>query len=210
MNRKLFLRPLVVLWMALATLVVSAGLPRSATNRQGVGSEALMQLINDLRSQPFTELHHLVVVKNGNIITEIHAAPYRATDTHNQFSASKMLTALAVGLAVQDGKLSLDDKLGDISVRHLLTMTSGKQVNTQIRDTSDNWMESWLALPGTAPGKKFAYDTMSAFILSALVQRATGCTMLDYLRERIFQPMGITDVEWELSPDGINTGGWGV
>ena len=210
MNRKLFLRPLVVLWMALATLVVSAGLPRSATNRQGVGSEALMQLINDLRSQPFTELHHLVVVKNGNIITEIHAAPYRATDTHNQFSASKMLTALAVGLAVQDEKLSLDDKLGDISVRHLLTMTSGKQVNTQIRDTSDDWMKSWLALPGTAPGKKFAYDTMSAFILSAFVQRATGCTMLDFLRERIFQPMGITDVEWELSPDGINTGGWGV
>lgn len=200
----------MVLWMALAALVAQAGLPLSAPAQQGVSSEALAQLINDLQLLPFTELHHLVIVKNGNIITEQHAEPYRPNDAHNQFSTSKLLTALAVGLAVQDGKLSLDDKVGSITVRHLLTMTSGKQVDATIRDTSDDWVESWQDLPGTMPGKTFAYDTMSSFILSALVQRATGRTVLDLLRERVFEPMGVTDVEWEQSPNGINTGGWGV
>ena len=206
MIAKRLISPFIALLISLTTIVAQAISPVQS----GIYDEALAQLVNDLRRQPFTELHHLVIVKGGHVVTELHATPYRANDSHNQFSASKMLTALAVGLAVQDGHLSVDDKVGDITVRHLLTMTSGKQVNAQMRDTSDNWMESWLALPGTTPGKTFAYDTMNAFVLSAIVQRATGRTMLELLNERILLPMGITDVEWEQSPDGINTGGWGV
>ena len=206
---KRLIRPFIILLISLTAIAAHAVQLHSSPVQHEASSEALAQLVNDLRLQPFTELHHLVVVKNGHVVTELHATPYRATDPHNQFSASKMLTALAVGLAVQDGNLSLDDKVGDITVRHLLTMTSGKQV-TQIRDTSDNWVESWLALPGTAPGKTFAYDTMNSFVLSAIVQRATGSTILELLNKRIFQPMGINDVEWEQSPDGISTGGWGV
>ena len=206
---KRLIRPFIILLISLTAIAAHAVQLHSSPVQHEASSEALAQLVNDLRLQPFTELHHLVVVKNGRVVTELHATPYRATDPHNQFSASKMLTALAVGLTVQDGNLSLDDKVGDITVRHLLTMTSGKQV-TQIRDTSDNWVESWLALPGTTPGKTFAYDTMNSFVLSAIVQRATGSTILELLNERIFQPMGINDVEWEQSPDGISTGGWGV
>lgn len=191
-----------------------------------VMSDAVARLLNDIKLLPCTELHHLVVIKDGQVAADIHLAPYRASDAHNQFSASKMLTAMAVGLAVDDGKLSLDDRLVDvfadkcpanpapelrsIDVRHLLTMTSGKQVTTSIRDTTTDWVASWLALPGVAPGKVFAYDTMTSFMLSAAVQRVTGRTMLDLLNQRVLMPMGLDEVEWERSPDGINTGGWGL
>ena len=209
-----------------ASAKVQAGLPRALPNDVSVNANTIIQFLQDVTQMSEVELHHLIIVKDGYVITEVHADPYRANDPHNLFSASKMFTALAVGLAVDDGSLSLDDKvvdffpdkcpdsimpeMADITVRHLLTMTSGKQVKAQIRDNSDDWVASWLALPGTAPGETFAYDTMTPFILSAIVQRATGCTILDLLQSRILQPMGITDVEWELSPDGINTGGWGV
>lgn len=216
----------LLITIILASTEVQAGLPRASTSDVSVNANTIIQFLQDVTQMSEVELHHLIIVKDGYVITEVHADPYRASDPHNLFSASKMFTALAVGLAVDDGSLSLDDKvidyfpdkcldsimpeMADITVRHLLTMTSGKQVKAQIRDNSDDWAASWLALPGTTPGKTFAYDTMTPFILSAIVQRATGSTILDLLQSRILQPMGITDVEWEQSPDGINTGGWGV
>ena len=212
--------------MMLVTLAAEAGLPRASAQDLSLNPRAITQFIQDITNSSDTELHHLLIVKDGFVVTELHASPYRSVDPHNQFSVSKMLTALAVGLAVDDGCLSLDDRLVDIfpdkcpdnissdlsaiTVRHLLTMTSGKQVDTSIRDNCDDWVASWLALPGIAPGKQYKYDTMAAFVLSAALQRVTGASALDLLNEHIFQPMEIYDVEWELSPDGVNTGGWGV
>lgn len=212
--------------MIFTSTQMQGGLPRASAIDMSVNANTITQFLQDVTQMSNAELHHLMIVKDGYVITEVHADPYRANDPHNLFSASKMLTALAVGLAVDDGSLSLDDKVVDffpdkcpdsimpemaaITVRHLLTMTSGKQVKASIRDTSNDWVASWLALSGTGPGKTFAYDTMTSFMLSAIVQRATGGTVLDLLQLRIMQPMGITDVEWEQSPDGINTGGWGV
>ena len=196
------------------------------TAHSAAGGCSVAQMVRDIRLLPNTELHHLVVIKDGQLIAQEHVMPCRATDRHNQFSACKALTALAAGLAIGDGKLSLDTKVVDLfgdkcpaspsdelralTVRHLLTMTSGKAVTTAIRDTTDDWAGAWLALPGTQPGRQFAYDTMTSFMVSAAVQRATGRTVLDLLTERILRPMGIDDVEWESSPDGITTGGWGL
>lgn len=224
-NQSLSVATMLTLSALTATANVGS-MPRAEAAIVGIDAAAAAQLITDLAGQPDTELHHLIMAKDGIVIAEFHSTPFRATDGHNQFSASKMLTALAVGLAVDDGLLALDDKVVDhlqdklpatvtpalqaITIKHLLTMTSGKRVATDIRSFSNNWAKRWLALPGIEPGQKFAYDTMTPFMLSAIVQRATGRTMLSYLYDRILQPMGITDVEWEMSPDSINTGGWGV
>ena len=206
---------IVLLFLAIATAT-------QANTNHNVAS----QLARDIRLLPYTELHHLVILHNGQIITDAHALPYRNIDPHNQYSACKMLTSLAVGLAVDDGKLHLDDRVIDLfpnqspldqwpeieamTVRNLLTMTSGKEVATAIRDTSSNWVTAWLALPQHMPGRHMLYDTMTSFMLSAIVQQVTGRNILDLLNERILQPIGITDMEWEQSPDKINTGGWGL
>lgn len=217
---------LVIAFAIMCATPIHAALHRSTPQAQGVNTDALAQLINSINKLAYTQLHHMVILKNGCVVASLHASPYREGDVHNQFSACKTITALAVGLAIEDGKLSLDDKVADIfankatllstaerntiTVRHLLTMTSGKEVRTAIRDTTSNWVDNWLSLPGGSVGKRFAYDSMSSFMLSAIIQHVTGKTMLSYLQERIFTPMGINDAEWELSPSGINTGGWGL
>ena len=204
------------LLLSLSTMTLSAD----------VGGDAIVGLVEALRQLPATELHHLVIIQDGRVQADLHAWPFRAIDRHNQFSACKMLTSLAVGLAVDDGKLQLDDRVVDIlpdkcparqsaelqaiTLRHLLTMTSGKQLNVTLRDTTADWSRHWMALDGTRPGTHFEYDTMTSFMLAALVQHATGHRVLDYLNDRILGPMGIDDVEWEMSPDSINTGGWGM
>ncbi len=207
----------IVMLLSLAAVAAQAG------NEDQV----IAQMARDIRLLPYTELHHLVVMRDGRVLAEAHAEPFRANDPHNQYSACKLLTGLAVGLAIDDGKLRLDDRVIDslddqaprsrsreleaMTVRHLLTMTSGMPVATAIRDTSTHWMQAWLAMqPQAMPGKRMEYDTMTSFMLAALVRNATGRNILDLLNERILHPMGINDVEWELSPDSINTGGWGM
>lgn len=60
------------------------------------------------------------------------------------------------------------------------------------------------------PGERFAYDSIDTYLLSAIVQRVTGMKMMDYLKQRLFLPLGITEAYWEESPEGINSGGWGL
>ena len=90
-------------------------------------------------------------------------------------------------------------------------MRSGFVVDKQIRNNRLDWIRSYLAHPMNAdPGKLFQYDSMDTYLLSAIVQKVTGMTVLDYLKKKVFRHMNITDVKWELSPEGITTGGWGL
>ena len=140
---------------------------------------------------------------------------------------SKTFTATAVGLAVADNLLRLDDRLGailpeslpdsvspwlaDVTVRDLLTMTSGLKVDWGMRGREDNWTEIMMAEPMAAePGTTFAYDSMSSYLLSAIVQKVVGKNILEYLSERVFGPLEITGYAWDVSPEGVITGGWGL
>ena len=97
-----------------------------------------------------------------------------------------------------------------MTVRDLLTMTSGITPDWNMRNLTSDWIRTFLAKPVKTPGKKFEYDSISTYMLSAIVQKVTGMTLLDYLKQKLFIPMHITDVAWEISPEGINTGGWGL
>ena len=128
-------------------------------------------------------------------------------------------------LCLDDGKLSVNDKVIDLlpdkapkvksaalkamTVKHLLTMGAGIKPSLELRQESKDWARTWLAQPVTKLGK-FQYDSMCTFMLSAIVQRITGKTLLEFLNERFFHPLGIYEADWEESPDGINVGGWGL
>lgn len=200
-------------------------LPRGTAVDEGVDPVALARFVDTLMAVPRTDVHHLVVVRHGKVIAEVHPKPYHGRDRHTLFSVSKTFTALAVGLAIDDKLLKVDDRVVDffpdkvtpasrkalarMTIEDLLTMRSGIKPDWQLRDTVSDWARCWLAkdVDSSAP---FQYDSMCSFILSAIVQRVTGRTMLELLKERIFEPMGITRAEWEQSPDGVNTGGWGL
>lgn len=200
---------------------------RCTPESQGVPSDKVTALFDSLMAFPNTDIHSVMVMRNGKVIAEMYPAPFKAEYGHQLFSCSKTFTATAVGIAINENRLRLDDRLvaffpellpdtvsawlADITVRDLLTMTSGFEVDTKMRTFATNWIEWYLHHPMVAePGKRFQYDSIDTYLLSAIIQRVTGMKMMDYLRQHLFQPLGITEAYWEESPEGINSGGWGL
>lgn len=200
-------------------------LPRSTPAQEGVDPDAIDQFVRALMMVPQTDIHHVMVVRHGKVIAEAHPAPFTKDDVHTLYSCSKTFTMLAIGMLVDDGKLSVDDKVIDLlpdkaptaksqalkkmTVRHLLTMTAGIKPSLELRQESDDWARTWLAQPVTRLGR-FQYDSLCTFMLAAIVQRITGKTLLEFLNDRFFHPLGIYEADWEESPDGTNVGGWGL
>ena len=203
--------------------------PRSAPEAQGVSSTALLKFVEEAEEK-IDALHSIMVVRHGQVIAEGWWAPYAADEPHQLFSLSKSFTSTAVGLAIADGKLSVDDtvlsffpdeapakpsaNLRAMRVRDLLTMATG-QHNEDLQGFSytseESVVKKFLALPVThKPGTFFVYNTAATYMLSALVQKATGQTVLDYLRPRLFEPLGITHPAWEASKQGVSMGGFGL
>jgi CubicO group peptidase (beta-lactamase class C family) len=180
--------------------------------------------------QKLDALHSVMIVRHGNVVAEGWWNPYAAEEPHQMFSLSKSFTSTAVGLAIADGKVSVDDpvlkffpedapaapsdNLKAMRVRDLLTMTTGHH-NEDIQDfpfgADENLVKKFLALPvAHKPGTFFVYNTPASYILSAIVQKVTGQTVLDYLRPRLFDPLGIATPTWQASKQGISMGGFGL
>ena len=206
----------------------NTSLPRSTPEAQGIPSAALFALVNDAERKDLG-LHSLMVLRHSHVVAEGWWAPYGPRDPHVLFSLSKSFASTAAGLAADEGLLSLDDlvvsffpenlpesmeeNLAAMRVRHLLSMSTGHAEDTTgaMRDGAGDWVESFLALPvAHPPGTHFVYNSGATYMVSAIVQKATGETLLDYLRPRLFDPLGITGQTWENSPQGINVGGWGL
>jgi hypothetical protein len=153
-------------------------------------------------------------------------APYRADSPHSLYSLSKSFTSTAVGIAISEGKLSLDDPvlkffpedspespdahLKAMRVSDLLRMSTGHRSEPP-RTSTEPWVRAFLRHPvPDKPGTHFLYNTSATYMLSAIVQKATGATLLDYLKPRLFDPLGIKNPTWETSPQGISTGGFGL
>ena len=171
-----------------------------------------------------------MVVRHGSVVAEGWWAPYAAGQPHLLYSLTKSFTSIAVGLAVADGVLSLEDRVvdvlpdhvgGDVSdrarrvtVHHLLSMTSGH--------IADSLEEAWQLEPGdlvrgflrvsfTAPeGTLHTYDNATTFVLARMVERVTHRSLPDYLDERLFRPMGIEEAEWDRVSSGLAFGFHGL
>ena len=209
------------------TRAQSRDLPRSNPAAEGISTAAVINLMDSLLSLPGCDIHHMMIVRHGKVVAELHPAPFRVSDSHTVFSISKTFTSLAVGIAIDENRLRLtdrvmtffhdkmpdviSDRMAAMTVRDLLTMTTGVESDNSLRESSTDWIKDWLAKPvDHDQGTRLQYDSMCTFMLAAIVQRVTGRTLLDYLNEKLFKPMEITKAEWEMSPDSINTGGWGL
>lgn len=212
--------------ISVLTAAASTSLPHATPASQGIDPKAIITLVDSLQALPATEIHHLMIVRNGHIVAEGHTAPFERTDKHTLFSCSKTMTALAVGIAIGENRLRLTDRvasffpdelpdtigdgLASLTVRHLLTMDAGAYTPADLPMRADNWTRAFLANPKLGTDHRFRYDSFCTYMLSAIVQRVTGQTVLNYLRPRLLQPLGITEADWEQSPDGVCVGGWGM
>lgn len=206
------------------SLGFSAELPRSSPEAQGVSSSALLGFIE--AADKLDTMNSFMLVRHGHVVAEGWWSPYSAEAPHSLYSLSKSFTSTAVGLAVAEGKLSVDDvvlrffpddaptepskNLKAMRVSDLLRMSTGHQSEPK-RTDDEPWSRTFLAqeVPHK-PGTHFLYNTTATYMLSAIVQKATGMTVLEYLKPRLFDPLGIVHPTWETSPQGITTGGYGL
>ncbi len=218
--------PILLVFLSLCGAAFAAEpFPRSAPEAQGVSSEGLRGLVEALDTQ-VEGMHSLMILRHGKVIAEGWWAPYAAERNHVLYSLSKSFTSTAVGFAVAEGKVSLDDKvlgffpddapenpsenLKAMRLRDLLSMSAGHETESP---TGKDIMspKTFLAHPVPfEPGTHFKYNTAATFMCSAIVQKQTGQTVLDYLKPRLFEPLGIANPVWDTNFQGINLGGYGL
>jgi CubicO group peptidase (beta-lactamase class C family) len=202
-------------------------LPRSIPEKEGVSAATISQFL-DAAAHGKTEFHSFMFLRHGKIIAEGWWNPYAPNLKHTLYSTSKSFTAAAVGFALTEKRLKLTDKvvsffpndlpspvspfLAELTVKDALMMSDGQTPDpTGMVVKDSNWAKAFLALPiVNEPGTKFLYNSTGTYMLSAIVTKVTGQKVIDYLRPRLFEPLGITDEDWEISPQGANTGGWGL
>jgi CubicO group peptidase (beta-lactamase class C family) len=204
-------------------------LPRSAPSAEGIDARGVLALLDRLDERS-VECHSIMVVRHGGVVAEGWWAPYSPDRPHLLYSLTKSFTSVAVGLAASDGLLRLDDRVADVladhvpaglsaragqlTVRHLLTMTTGHRADT----LAEAWelepadlVRGFLRVPAPdQPGTRHAYNNPTSFVLARMVERVTGQSMPDLLEERLFGPMGVEGAEWDRVASGATFGFHGL
>ena len=208
---------------------LTKGLPRSTPSKK---LEKAMGKYLEAVKNAGQDLHSIMIVQHGNVLAEKWMSEGKEDEPHVLNSVSKTFTASAIGFAIAEGKLKLTDKvisffpdqlpanisenLEAMTIHDLLTMTCGHDGDLRsneraARNADKGWVEQFLAYPvDHKPGTFFVYNSPGTYMLSAIVQKVTGEKLVDYLYPRLFRPLGIVNVKWQESPEGINCGGWGL
>ncbi len=210
-------------------MTATGSLPRSTPEAQGVASSAILDFVARAEAT-ISHLHSFMLMRHGHVIAEGWWKPYAPARPHMLFSLSKSFTSTAIGMAVSEGVLSVNDKvvsffpgelpesvstnLAEMRIWDLLTMSTGHSVDTLAaiyQSPGRSWAQLVLAQPvDHTPGTHFVYNSGATYLLSAILQSVTGQRLLDYLTPRLFEPLGIVSPTWEQDPRGIDVGGWGL
>jgi len=200
--------------------------PTSTPEAEGIATSGILSFI-ERAEEEIDAIHSIMILRNGNLITEGWWSPYNAETPHVMHSLSKSFTSTAIGLLIAEGKLSLNDKvlaffpddapdepswqLQNMRIRDLITMNTGHTEEPMVWSSKGNWIKTFLdAEVKLNPGTHFKYNSAATYMLSAILQKVTGEKLVDYLEPRLFQPLQIKKPHWDTCPKGINTGGWGL
>ncbi|MBE6661732.1 MAG: serine hydrolase [Ruminococcaceae bacterium] len=209
--------------------VENSGTPLSCClpEEAGIPSDLICDFLERLHKDPSLNMHSILIARNGKLLCE---ASFGAQDTgiwKHTFSACKSIVSLAIGMLIDDGLLSTDEKildifpkefgaiaklkLKDLRVNDVLTMRSTLQFAELDSMTTTEWLKEFLnsATKGEL-GKTFRYNSLNTYLLAAIIVKKTGKSLTAFLDERLFAPLGITNYYWEKSPQNIEKGGWGL
>ncbi len=226
----------LLLSLSFSSLVCWADVPvtpptftESTPEAEGVPSAAIQKLADSL-DKNINSVHSFVLLRHDHQIAEAWWAPYRKTDVHQLWSLSKSFTSAAIGFAVAEKRLSLNDKVADffpeelpaqrskelnaMRIRDLLTMSTGHEKDAfddMFVEPNGKMLHSFFNQAiQHKPGSLFIYNTGATYTLSAILQKVTGQHLVDYLTPRLFEPLGIRQHPWERSKEGIDYGGFGL
>lgn len=203
--------------------------PEVSPESQGVSSQSILNFINKANECPY-EWHGFILLRHGKKIAEAYWDPFHQGGKHTLYSLSKSFTSSAIGMLVDEGKIKVSDRVIDffpdelpdevsenlkkMTLHHLLCMNTGHDTDTMgmMRSNEDKtWVQNFLSHPVVhVPGSHFLYNTGATYMQSAIVSKVTGQKLNEYLKPRLFDPLQISDYDWEVSPQGIDTGGYGL
>ena len=194
-----------------------ASLPRSTPTAEGVSAAGIDSFLDAIEAEPAVVLHSLMILRRGRVVAAGWWAPYRSDDVHLLYSVSKSFTATALGFALAEGRLALDDTVVQhfpeldpgpsapraraITVEHLARMATGHQgdtFDTMVRADPAEPVRRFLRIePESEPGSVFAYNNGASYVLGAILQARTGQSLTGYLQPRLFDPLGIPPPPWQ-------------
>lgn len=200
----------------------------SSPEAEGINSGAIINFLNAAEKSD-AEIHGIMILVHNKVIFEGYYAPYAADIPHIMHSFTKCLTNTAVGLAYSEGLLKLDDPivkylpeyadpenpyLSRATIRNLITMRSGQERSiggNEWRPLKTSWLDAYFRVKfDKEPGSAYMYSSGNSYVLSAIVQRLTGKTAREYVWEKVTSKIGTRDFDWQLSPEGICSGGNGI
>ncbi len=204
-------------------------LKRSTPERHGISGETLYNMLASLEKEERANVHSIMVIKDREVICEASRPGYSQNCAHLSHSMSKSVIGMIIGMLFDDGKLDTDTpitdffrgipendvKLSGVCIHHLLAMSSGCSFSEVGSVTESEWTRAALTSePDFPPGDRFAYNSMNSYLLSAIasktVREGYGITLMEFMDARLFHPLGIKNWHWEMSPEGIEKGGWGL
>lgn len=207
----------------------SDGLARTNPAEANIDPRIVLNFIDSVFAHDL-DLHSFMLYRHGHVVAEGWSWPYASHRPHIMHSLTKSVTACGVGVAVDEGRFALSDrvvsffsgevsepldaKLSTMTVRDLLTMQSGHAISVSgsvFRPIKTSWVTEFFKIPVVhKPGTHFIYSSAVSFMLSAIVSQTTGQSVRDYLQSRLFEPMGIQGITWGASPNGVSSGGNGL
>ncbi len=193
--------------------------PRATAESCGISSSHLENFLHELDSDRSLDMHGVSVYRNGRLLCDAAFGAYDRGVWHITYSECKTITALAIGMLVEEGKLDIKERLVDIfertglsklthaalTVEDLLTMR-----NESAAVTETEWVRCFFESNVKNAGVDFHYNSINTYMLSAIVSKKTGQPLVEYLRTRLFVPLGIENYYWESCPEGITKAGWGL
>lgn len=205
------------------------GLPRASASSMGVNPEHLIAFLDEVKAAGL-DLQGLMLHRHGHVVAEGWSWPVDPNEPRVLHSVAKSFTACAIGFALEEGLLELNDRLvdffpeqvpqgadprlADMTVEHLLTMRTGHLANTSgsvWRGITTSWIAEFFKIPlAYAPGSTYVYTSAASYMLSALINKVAGQTLHEYLKPRLFAPLEIHNEHWDIGPDGVNPGGNGL
>ncbi len=204
----------------------------STPEEQGMDSERLADMLATMRKRNHG-IDSVLIVRNGFLVLEANVSPFTSGSKHDLYSCTKSFVSTLVGMALEEGMIeSVEQPVLDffperrvarrdadkeaMTLEDLLTMRTGLDCHDSdehdfrgVREmwASDDWVQHVLDLPMLeAPGTRFEYCNQASFLLSAILRQTTGMSALTFAEQRLFGPLGISDVSWPASPQGINIG----
>lgn len=207
--------------------VVPIPLKVQPTTVLSLSAQRISAFLQEVFTDRLCALDGMAICRGENLVFSGYRPPYSDRNPHITNSTCKTVVAIAAMFAISEHLLLESDTVlsffpeyetvltpkhvKQMTVYHLLTMTSCSKCNEVASVTETDWVKAFLLTDcQQEPGSKFIYNSMNTYMLAAILTKVTGMSLMAYLKERFFAPLGINHVKWELCPQGIERGGWGL